>query len=702
MISANSVLEHVANGDFSDALHELYADPARSLDDWEAAGVPRALLNLLDALAFVPAASGQALRLLQDLADTSPALEPLREYLRAAYDGVDRDRPAYDVVVRRPPPVGDFVRRLAATRVSGAVPLVVVEPYVWDWSDLLAPFAGRPCVLAFADTVARHHAALLDGVRESMLDEAHHSLVFDRYPSEAIPAIGTPNVVAASRRLIDDDTAAIIADAYRARADDPAARSGDDTPAGNWLYAIGKRIAYRRALARLGDSRAAHLANARLLAEWYDPHKGLPPPGAPLGAPLDDRIDAVSATIRARERRAGPRPSHPVRVAHVVDTLVDGTHAPTHVLRTVVEHHDRTRFEPIVISSEAFGRMSDRWPLPADPADPRRVAIVRAATVRAPETIARFRERGVPTLVHTHEGTFEESVRAFAGLLAAHEVDAAVFHGDPIFSVMAANACTMPLTVFFDHGQLPEHRGFDLVIAATHEARARHTTRLLALGSEIVSHEMVVDVLYARDCGPLDRGELGIAHDDAFVTTVSGHLELRASPEFVAAVAAVLQRIPKARYAPVGPLADAAAYVRRFEVYGVADRVTPLGPRTDVLRVLATADLYCNEFPFGSGVATLEAMATGCPVVTMYDTHGETQGFAGGMYFGPDRAVRSCDPEEYVALACHLLEDPALWDEWSRYARERYAARTDADAYVRAIERDLLDRLGVTGERVPA
>jgi glycosyltransferase involved in cell wall biosynthesis len=51
--------------------------------------------------------------------------------------------------------------------------------------------------------------------------------------------------------------------------------------------------------------------------------------------------------------------------------------------------------------------------------------------------------------------------------------------------------------------------------------------------------------------------------------------------------------------------------------FGIADRVRWLGERTDVPRLLAAADLYCqaNVAPEPFGVVFIEALAAGLPVV---------------------------------------------------------------------------------------
>ena len=85
---------------------------------------------------------------------------------------------------------------------------------------------------------------------------------------------------------------------------------------------------------------------------------------------------------------------------------------------------------------------------------------------------------------------------------------------------------------------------------------------------------------------------------------------LRGVPEWVAWVVAGAQRPFEARY-----LAELEAQAGTL---GIADRVRFVGERSDVGRVLAAADIYCqpNIEPEPFGIVFLEALAAGLPVVS--------------------------------------------------------------------------------------
>ena len=96
-----------------------------------------------------------------------------------------------------------------------------------------------------------------------------------------------------------------------------------------------------------------------------------------------------------------------------------------------------------------------------------------------------------------------------------------------------------------------------------------------------------------------------------------------------------------------------AAYERELRALsmalGIAGRVRFLGPRTDVPRLLAAADIYCqpNTAPEPFGIAFVEALSAGLPVVT---TRG---GGAGEIVTGACGVL--LEPGDVTGLAAALL-----------------------------------------------
>jgi glycosyltransferase involved in cell wall biosynthesis len=124
---------------------------------------------------------------------------------------------------------------------------------------------------------------------------------------------------------------------------------------------------------------------------------------------------------------------------------------------------------------------------------------------------------------------------------------------------------------------------------------------------------------------------------------------------------------------------------------GIADRVRFVGPRADVLAVMASADIYCqpNTGPEGFGLALVEALHAGLPVVTsrmggaveivdqtcgLLTTPGDPDELAFALRgliqdaprrealgaAGPARARSLCAPARQLSAAAALLR-PMAW-----------------------------------------
>jgi glycosyltransferase involved in cell wall biosynthesis len=96
---------------------------------------------------------------------------------------------------------------------------------------------------------------------------------------------------------------------------------------------------------------------------------------------------------------------------------------------------------------------------------------------------------------------------------------------------------------------------------------------------------------------------------------------------------------------------------RAAKRYGIADRVRFLGHRTDVQRILAGADLFCqpNTAPEPFGIVFVEALSAGLPVITA--------AMGGGLEIVAPNCGVLTPPNDLTALAAtlrRLVTDSAL------------------------------------------
>ena len=112
------------------------------------------------------------------------------------------------------------------------------------------------------------------------------------------------------------------------------------------------------------------------------------------------------------------------------------------------------------------------------------------------------------------------------------------------------------------------------------------------------------------------RQELGLAAEDFVVGNV-GRLALqKGQRHLIAAMPALLQRVPRA-YAVIAGSGDLEEYLRDLAAeVGVAERVRVLGARKDVPALMHAVDVFAMPSIWeGFGLVLLEAMAAGRPIV---------------------------------------------------------------------------------------
>ena len=178
------------------------------------------------------------------------------------------------------------------------------------------------------------------------------------------------------------------------------------------------------------------------------------------------------------------------------------------------------------------------------------------------------------------------------------------------------------------------------------------------------------------------KERFGFSEDAFLMTTVSKNLQGRMNETFATAIARILQRCQGAFYVPIGPSPPFALYPSIFENYDVDERVIFLGHLENPYAALVNMDMYLNEFPCGSGLSLLEAMAAGCPIVSMDYPYGPIQGRHGANYFSRDRCISPPSLTAYIELACSLIENRQKYKGWSHYALERYKERSNMDVYM--------------------
>jgi len=195
-----------------------------------------------------------------------------------------------------------------------------------------------------------------------------------------------------------------------------------------------------------------------------------------------------------------------------------------------------------------------------------------------------------------------------------------------------------------------------------------------------------VDLRHTWEKEPHTREHLGIAPNAFVMTTISNHLDTRLTNEMCHAISQILKHAPHAVYAPMGQIFQPERCMQIFKMHRVENRVRFMGSINAPSQYARSMNLYLNEFPFGSGLSILDAMAAGCPIVSMYDENGPPQAMFGGVYFGIDKVIKTGNSDDYVALACRLIDDKDFYQKWSKHAQKEYEKHADVKSYVHEFE----------------
>ena len=164
------------------------------------------------------------------------------------------------------------------------------------------------------------------------------------------------------------------------------------------------------------------------------------------------------------------------------------------------------------------------------------------------------------------------------------------------------------------------------------------------------------------------RAELGITDDEFLVVQVARLDPIKDHATAIRAIGLAARQNPRIRLLIVGDGPQKATLEQEIGRLGVADRVTMLGLRDDVGRLLAAADAFLlTSVSEGIPVTVLEAMAAGVPVVATS---------VGGLpELVSDRVsgllAPAGDAQQLAAALVRLAADPALGAALAARAKQR-------------------------------
>lgn len=371
------------------------------------------------------------------------------------------------------------------------------------------------------------------------------------------------------------------------------------------------------------------------------------------------------------------------RVVHVCAQLIDDTHAPTKIISKIIGLTDYSRFDVAVFVTESLCARSNDYPMTLYDS--------RSTLEAGCKTLELFNRSKVAYLVENPNTstTLESTVEHLAAKISKLDVDILIFHGPEPLHIALAAAIEGPIKVMFEHGNLPLVEGFDEIICCLEDTPDVAKELLEKIKSRVHVLPYFSDARWSWSTGFPKKEELGVPDHAMIATTISNHFKTRFDTNFCRAVSKILLHCPDIYYLPIGPTGskeETEQLLERFDSR-IRHKVRFLGACSSPSQLTRCMDFYFNEFPFGSCLGILDAMASGLSVITMYDPKGPPQARYGGLFIGLDMAVVSNDPEDYVKMACHLYNHPLDNFRASQRSYMNFEWRSNLWAYVLRFER---------------
>lgn len=572
---------------------------------------------------------------------------------------------------------------------ANETPLIFLEPILnANYAEILAPFSEKTAIFVFQTLQSLLQLLHFPAVALSLKQPKHYIYILDLYPQQQIalqkmseaqfkrfkPLIQVPHhcLTEAMPVLIDTLTKCLKQSPEELKTDSPIA---------NGLYQISKRLLFRMQAERYGKSRYMALSISEGYNAWHNTHKGRPPTGLDLGPLHEDFLDKeLRDNVSHRKVRAFA-PQNKVRIAHIVPQVALYGHAPTKLLVNLLSYADHSWFDFYLFSTERLAVQSLEYPVPH--------YFAASSSIIGDPILQHLSSMGVKIHIEPDPSTYRATAMHMAELLKKMEIDIAVFHGPDEVNSLCASITDVPVRVFFEHGTLPKPFCFDLAILSTEDEFNAHKEEYRKQGMESCYLNFCMDASSTWEKEPYTKEKLGFPANSFIMTTISNHLDTRLSTDMCQAIGEILSQCPKAYYAPIGAVINRERIRTILEPYGVNERVIFLGEKGNPSQYARSMELYLNEFPFGSCLGMLDAMACGCPVVSLYDEKGPPQSKYAGVYFGKDRVITTGKKEDYVKLACTLIKDPEIYKEWSEHAKAQYSKHVDVQGYVKNFEKIL-------------
>lgn len=446
---------------------------------------------------------------------------------------------------------------------------------------------------------------------------------------------------------------------------------------------------YKRSL-RLGESRCLAFYEKTLHTRWSDAYNKQiisSPHRLPINMNFTPK-DFVAERLQRDQQQRKPRildSGKKLRVVHMIPFLGDYGVAPATLLHNLLEHTNRSIFDPSVICTDAYIKLTDNYPA--------KEGWSNSSQKEAPKTIDWMKSHNIDFWISQPALSIETQAVGTIKKLEEWGADIAVFHiPDVVNSTIAASTNT-PLRVFMDYGTQPEYPGYDCAILNCEQSANSYGKELQKMNTDVYWLNYALNARKTWQEYARSKEGLGFPSDAFIMTTVSSSLDYRLNDEMCRTIGEILRRCPHAWYAVIGGTRREREIRTLLLPYKVNERVKFMDFQINPGQMIRTFHLYLNEFPIGGCLALIEAMASSLPIVSMYKPNGPQAAQCGGIYYGLDRVIQLQNIEEYINLACNLATNKKMYAEWSEHAKQQYLKHSDEKEYVKKFEKILLEQV---------
>lgn len=181
------------------------------------------------------------------------------------------------------------------------------------------------------------------------------------------------------------------------------------------------------------------------------------------------------------------------------------------------------------------------------------------------------------------------------------------------------------------------------------------------------------------------RSRMQVSEDVTVITTVASLLENKGHADVLEAVALLVSRYPQLRYWIVGQGPEELELKKVVARLGLLPYVRFWGLRSDVADILTASDIFvlASRDREGQGVAILQAMAYGVPVVAT-----DVGGIPEVVQHGQNgRLVKPRDPRGLADALLGLMHDRETRVRLSHAGRETFEELFDARHMIQRLER---------------